>query len=54
MYYERLDTFLKSLNMTKSNSDYNLYYIDLGNNKTIFIIYVDDFFLIGGDNNKIS
>jgi len=39
--------------MIRSHSDYNLYHIGTGNNKTILVVYVDDLFVTGGDENSI-
>ena len=52
MWYERIDSYLKSIGMTRSTSDYNLYHIDHGDEKFILVVYVDDSFVIEGDEQK--
>jgi hypothetical protein len=54
MWYERIDTYLRSLGLTRSSSDYNMYYLGTGANKVILVLYVDDLFLSGGDEQKNS
>jgi hypothetical protein len=45
MWYERINTFLLSLNM---------YYIGDGVDKIILVLYVDDLFITGGDTATIK
>jgi hypothetical protein len=54
MWYQRIDTFLRSIGLTCSTSDYNMYYISEGDDKTIFFLYMDDLVIIGGDETQIS
>jgi hypothetical protein len=54
MWYERIDTYLRSLGLTRSSSDYNMYYLGTGPYKVVLVLYVDDLFLSGGDEQKIS
>ena len=45
MQYQKIDSYLKSIEMTKSHDDYNLYYVGEGKDKTILVVYVDDLFV---------
>jgi transposase InsO family protein len=54
MWYERIDTYLRSLGLTRSSNDYNMYYLGTGPNKVVLVLYVDDLFLSGGNEQKIS
>ena len=52
MWYERIDTYLKTLGMIRSDNDLNHYYLGEGTNKTILVVYVDDLFITGPDDTK--
>ena len=54
MWYERIDTYLQSLILIRSTSNYNMYYLGIGPDKLILVLYVDDLFLSGGDPQKIT
>jgi hypothetical protein len=54
MWSQRIDSYLCSLGMTRSNNNYNLYHLEEGDNKIILVVYVDDLFLIGGNESRIS
>jgi hypothetical protein len=54
MWYERINNFLKANGMTRSDNDYNLYHMDEGERKIVLVVYVDDLFVTGGDEQKIS
>jgi hypothetical protein len=54
MWYNRIDSFLKSIGMIRSHSDYNMYHIRQGDNKIILVVYVDDLFITGGTTSKIT
>lgn len=45
-WYSRIDNYLLQLGFTKSEADSNLYYIVVGEDPLILILYVDDLFLI--------
>ena len=47
VWYERIDSFLKSLGFHKSGADSNLYIKVVNNQPLILVLYVDDLFLIG-------
>lgn len=47
MLYYRIDGYLLSIGFTKSGVDPNLYYILVGNDPLILVLYVDDLFLVG-------
>ena len=48
-WYGRIDGFLSSLGFTKSKVDSNLYYKVEDGNPVMFLLYVDDLFVIGMD-----
>jgi hypothetical protein len=54
MWYERINTFLLSLGMTRSSCDHNMYYIGEGTKKIILVLYVDDLFITGGDHTTVT
>ena len=47
--YDRIDSFLSSLGLTKSKADSNLYYKVENGNLVMLLIYVDDLFVTGMD-----
>jgi hypothetical protein len=49
-WYGRIDSVLTSLGFTKSKVDSNLYFKVMNDEPTIFLLYVDDLFLIGEEN----
>ena len=53
MWYKRIDTYLRSLGLTRSSSDYNMYYFGTGANKLVLVLYVDDLFLSRRDEQKV-
>jgi hypothetical protein len=50
----RIDSYLQSIGMIRSHSDYNMYHIGQGNNKIILVVYVDDLFITGGVESKVT
>ena len=52
MWYERIGSYLKSIGMTSSTSDYNLYHIGHGDQKVILVVYVDNLFVTDGDEQE--
>ena len=48
-WYGIIDSFLSSLGFTKSKADSNLYYKVEDGNLVMFLLYVDDMFVIGMD-----
>jgi hypothetical protein len=53
-WYERINSYLTSIGMTRSGSDYNMYHIGEGHNKIVLVVYVDDLFITGGNNRMVS
>jgi hypothetical protein len=53
-WYNRIDTYLRSIGMTRSTSDYNMYHVGTGTQKIILVVYVDDLFITGVDDARIS
>ena len=48
-WYSRIDTYLQQLGFQKSEGDPNLYYIVVGEDPLILVLYVDDLFITGAD-----
>ena len=48
-WYGRIDSFLTSLDFTKSKTDPNLYFKVIDDEPVILLLYVDDIFLTGND-----
>jgi hypothetical protein len=46
-WYERIDTYLQNMGFVKSEADANLYYLVVGGEVLILVLYVDDLFLTG-------
>jgi hypothetical protein len=53
-WYEVIDNEIKLHGMTKSQADHNLYIIKEGDSITILALYVDDLFITGNDESKIT
>lgn len=53
-WYKRINDFLLSQGFNRSDSDHNLYYKGVGDDQTLLLIYVDDLFLTGGDEEDIE
>jgi hypothetical protein len=49
VWYDKIDGFLKTLGLQKSDVDANLYFKVTGNQPVILILYVDDLFLTGDE-----
>jgi hypothetical protein len=45
----RIDNYLQGMGFTKSEADSNLYYIIVGGEPLILVLYVDDLFLTGSE-----
>jgi hypothetical protein len=48
-WYSRIDTYLQQMGFEKSEADPNLYYIVVGEDPLILVLYVDDLFIIGAE-----
>ena len=48
-WYSRIDTYLQQLGFQKSEADPNLYYIVVGEDPLILVLYVDDLFITRAD-----
>ena len=46
-WYERINTYLQKMGFVKSEADANLYYLMVGGEILILVLYVDDLFLTG-------
>ena len=46
-WYSRIDAYLQELGFQKSEADPNLYYIVVGEDPCILVLYVDDLIIIG-------
>ena len=45
-WYSHIDTYLQEMGFHKSDADSNLYYIVMGEDPIILVLYVDDLFII--------
>ena len=48
-WYERIDSFLESMDFTKSKVDPNLYLKVVDDEPSILLLYVDNLFLTGNE-----
>jgi hypothetical protein len=48
-WYSRIDGYLQNMGFTKSEADPNLYFILIGEDPLILVLYVDDLFLTGAE-----
>jgi hypothetical protein len=48
-WYSKIDGYLQNMGFTKSETDPNLYYIFVGTNLLILVLYVDDLFLTSAE-----
>jgi hypothetical protein len=46
-WHSRIENYLQGMGFTKSEVDSNLYYIIVGGEPLILVLYVDDLFLTG-------
>ena len=46
-WYSRIDSYLLSMGFQKSEADPNLYFIMVGDDLLVLLLYVDDLFIIG-------
>ena len=47
VWYSRIDAYLQQLGFEKSEADPNLYFILVGEDPLILLLYVDDLFITG-------
>lgn len=48
-WYSRIDTYLQGMGFTKSEADPNLYFIVIGEEPLILVLYVDDLIITGAE-----
>eukprot|EP00253_Pinus_taeda_P020507 PITA_20507 len=48
-WYSRIDTYLQGMGFTKSEADANLYFIVIGEEPLILVLYVDDLVITGAE-----
>jgi hypothetical protein len=48
-WYSRIDSYLQGMGFTKSEADSNLYFLLVGSEVLILVLYVDDLILIGAE-----
>ena len=53
-WYGRIDSFLTSLDFTKSKVDSNLYFKVIEDEPVILLLYVDDLFLTGNEKQIVK
>ena len=46
-WYGQIDSYLQKMGFVKSDADPNLYYLRVGSEPLILVLYVDDLFLSG-------
>ena len=46
-WYGRIDSYLQKMGFVKSDVDPNLYYLRVGSEPLILVLYVDDLFMTG-------
>ena len=46
-WYSRIDSYLLSMGFQKSEADLNLYFIMVGDDPLVLLLYVDDLFITG-------
>jgi len=46
-WYSKIDTYLQVMDFTKGEADLNLYYIVIGEDPLILVLYVDDLIITG-------
>jgi hypothetical protein len=49
VWYSRIDNYLQAMGFTKSEADSNLYYIIIGVEPLILVLYVDNLFLTSSE-----
>ena len=48
-WYSRIDSYLQRMGFHKSEADLDLYFIMVGDDPLILLLYVDDLFITGGE-----
>ena len=48
-WYSRIDTYLQEMGFTKSDADPNVYFIVIGEEPLILVLYVDDLVITGAE-----
>ena len=48
-WYSKIDSYLQRMGFQKSEVDPNLYFIMVGDDSLILLLYVDDLFITGGE-----
>ena len=48
-WYSRIDSYLQQMGFQNSEADLNLYFIMVGDDPLILLLYVDDLFITGGE-----
>jgi hypothetical protein len=51
-WYSRIDTYLQQMGFEKSEADPNLYFIVVGEDPLILVLYVDDLFITGAETHS--
>lgn len=53
-WYMKMDNYLLSQGLQKSQADFNLYYQEINGKLTLLLLYVDDVYLSGNDTERIA
>jgi len=54
MWYQKFDTFIRGLGVTKSKENHCVYFKLIGDRFTYLVLYVDDMLLVGNDKEIIQ
>ena len=53
-WYSRIDSYLQRMGFQKSEANPNLYFIMVGDDSLILLLYVDDLFITGGERDLLQ
>ena len=54
MWYQKFDTFIRGLGLTRSKADHCVYFKLIGDRVIYLVFYVDDMLLVGNDKEIIQ
>jgi hypothetical protein len=53
VWNQKLDAFLKNINFTRSDADFNMYVAQMGNVKFLIVVYLDNLILLCNNKDKL-
>ena len=53
-WYSRIDSYLQRMGFQKSEADLNLYFIMVGDDPLVLLLYVDDLFITGRERDPLQ